>query len=114
MKHQETRHIVITELLQELQPLLLVPMPVSRNPYKVDEHPLPPSLSVLGSPSAMRIYYLLFVLPFLFLMSVPGKMGREVSGLKELQRGQSLLILRGALHQGDLLYKNRSHRFLFC
>ena len=88
-------------------------MAVSCNPYKVDEHTFPPSLSVLRSLPAMRIYYLLFVLPFLFLMPVPGKMGREVSGLKQLQRGQSLPILQGTLDQGDLLYGNRRHHFFF-
>ncbi|XP_045304826.1 beta-defensin 103A-like [Leopardus geoffroyi] len=50
-------------------------MVVSCNPYKVDEHTFPPSLSVLRSLPAMRICYLLFVLPFLFLMPVPGNGG---------------------------------------
>ena len=75
----------------------------------MSKHTVGPVQSQLGSQPAMRVYYLLFVLLFLFLLPVPGKKRWEMTGLNGLRICHSesaLSIHLGILDKGDLLLGN--------
>ena len=64
----------------------------------------------------MRVYYLLFVLLFLFLLPVPGKKRWEMTGLNGLRICHSesaLSIHLGILDKGDLLLGTRHYQLFF-
>ena len=87
---------------------MLLPMAADLEPLK-SERPHCPVQSQLGSQQAIRLYYLLFALLFLFLLPVPGKMRWEMRGLNGLRicHSESALSIRlGIIDKVDLLSGN--------